>query len=75
MLSFPTVFFRSSLAVSAGLLVAGCVVPPPPPAEAQVPPPPDEIQMIYDALVKIGKNPVKTPADFFDGQPRRRAVA
>lgn len=40
MLSFPTVFFRSSLAVSAGLLVAGCVVPPPPPAEAQVPPPP-----------------------------------
>ncbi len=41
----------------------------------QVPPPPDEIQMIYDALVKIGKNPVKTPADFFEGQPRRRAVA
>jgi hypothetical protein len=41
----------------------------------QVPPPPDEIQMIYDALVKIGKNPVKTPADFFDGQPQRRASA
>jgi 4-hydroxy-tetrahydrodipicolinate synthase len=37
----------------------------------QVPPPADEIQMLYDALIKIGKNPVRTPADFFDGQQRR----
>lgn len=39
----------------------------------QVPPPHDEIQMIYDALIKIGKNPVKTPTDFYNGQQRRRA--
>jgi len=41
----------------------------------QVPPPADEIQMIFDALVAIGKNPAKSAADFFAENPRKLATA
>jgi 4-hydroxy-tetrahydrodipicolinate synthase len=40
----------------------------------QVPPPADEIQMIYDALIKAGKKPVHMPHEF-NGATRAAAVA
>lgn len=40
----------------------------------QVPPPADEIQMIYDALIKAGKKPVRQPSEF-KGAPRQAVAA
>jgi 4-hydroxy-tetrahydrodipicolinate synthase len=40
----------------------------------QVPPPADEIQMIYDALIKAGKKPVHEPHEF-NGATRAAAAA
>lgn len=40
----------------------------------QVPPPADEIQMIYDALIKAGKKPIHLPHEF-NGTVRAAAVA